>query len=67
MRPTICDQAQVERTLCSGVRAQNEGKFELFVVTSTLTPSTIPHNAHNLLIDGRGRDQQTPKWSLPLL
>ena len=37
VRPTICDQAQVDRTLRSGVRAQNEGKFELFVVTSTLT------------------------------
>ena len=37
VRPTICDQAQVDHTLHLGVRAQNEGKFELFVVTSTLT------------------------------
>ena len=27
MRPTKCDQAQVKRTLCSGARGQNEGKF----------------------------------------
>ena len=37
VRPTICDQAQVDWTLRSGVRAQNDGKFELFVMTSALT------------------------------
>ena len=37
MRPTICDQAQLDRTSSSGVKAQNDGKFELFVMTSTLT------------------------------
>ena len=35
--PTICDQAQVDRTLCAGVRAQKEGKVELLVVMSTLS------------------------------
>ena len=35
MRPTKCDQAQVDWTLRSGVRVKNEGKFELFAVTRT--------------------------------
>ena len=48
MSPTKCDQAQVDRTLQPGVRAQNEGNFELFAVKSTL-PSYIyyPQNLPN--------------------
>ena len=35
MRPTKCDQTQVDWTLRSGVRVKNEGKLELFAVTRT--------------------------------
>ena len=30
MRPTKCDQDQGNRTLCSGVRGQHEGKIGIF-------------------------------------
>ena len=33
MRPTKCDQEQVNRTLRSGARVKNEGKFGVFGVT----------------------------------
>ena len=48
MRPTKCDQAQVNWTLRSGVRAKNEGKFELFAVTRKVNFCILPSLSHKL-------------------
>ena len=48
MRPTKCDQAQVNWTLRSGVRAENEGKFGLFAVTRKLNFCILPSLSHKL-------------------
>ena len=48
MRPTKCDQAQVNWTLRSGVRAKKEGKFGLFAVTRNLNFCILPSLSHKL-------------------
>ena len=46
MRPTKCDHEQANRTLRSGVRAKNEGKFGLLSVTFVLTSWYITLNIY---------------------
>ena len=48
MRPTKWDQAQVNWTLRSGVRAKNEGKFVFFAVTRTIKFCILPSLSHKL-------------------
>ena len=42
MRPTKCDQEKVNRTLRSGARVKNEGKFGVFAVTRNSNYCTLP-------------------------
>ena len=51
MRPTKCDHAQVKRTLRSGVRGQNEGKFGGFGCDTFLTKVYITLNNSTTLRD----------------
>ena len=51
MRPTKCDHAQVKRTLRSGVRGQNEGKFGGFGCDTFLTKVYITLNSSTTLRD----------------
>ena len=48
MRPTKFDQAQVNWSLRSGVRAKNEGKFELFAVTRKMNFCILPSLSHKI-------------------
>ena len=51
MRPTKCDHAQVKRTLRSGVRGQNEGKFGRFGCDISLTKVYITLNSSSTIRD----------------
>jgi hypothetical protein len=42
MRPTKCDQEQVNQTLRSGARAKNEGKFGFSAVTRACHNCKLP-------------------------
>ena len=48
MRPTKCDQAQVNWTLRSGVRAKNEASFGVFAVIRTMKFFILPSLPHKL-------------------
>ena len=62
MRPTKCDHAQVKRTLRSGVRGQNEGKFGGFGCDIFLTKVYITLNSSTTT---RDRAQKFISYEMP--
>ena len=52
MKPTKCDQYQGNRTLTSGVSAQNEGKIGIFGCDTFLTEVYITLNISKTMNNG---------------
>ena len=64
MRPTKCDHAQVKRTLLSGVRGQNEGKFGGFGCDISLTNVYITLDSFSTI---RDRALKVISYEMPVL